>query len=93
MKILKQLLEILREFEELIHNDDFEQFTIDFVQNEEMYINENVDEGNLTDIQCSDLLGSVNYQIGCILDIMKEGKDKNLFLNLRHRIRNEIGEM
>lgn len=86
MKELQKLLEIFRDFETIIHQEEFSQFTIDFIQNEEMHINKSLDCYNLTDVQIDDLIASYIYQIDNILDIIKNGKDCTLFYDLKSNI-------
>ena len=88
MKKLEELLEIFRDFEAIIHQQEFSQFTIDFIQNEEMHVNESLDCYNLTDVQINDLIASYIYQIDNILDIIKNGKDGALFYDLKSNIEN-----
>lgn len=83
MKKLETLLEIFRDFEQIIHQEQYSQFTIDFIQNEEMYVNEMLDEDSLTDLQIEDLKASYIYQIDNVLAIIKNGKDCTLFYDLK----------
>lgn len=86
MKKLEELLEVFKDFEAVIHQQEFSQFTIDFIQNEEMHVNESVDCYNLTDLQIDDLIASYIYEIDNILDIIKNGKDCTLFYDLKANI-------
>ena len=94
MEILRQLLEILRNFEKKVSETNYEQFTIDFVQNNETHINDIISIGELegfgeyAERTESDLIGSLVYDVSCILDIIKDGKDKELFIELEKAIEN-----
>lgn len=66
---------------------DFSQFTIDTIEYfEEQVGNEELHEEpeKLGSIQ--DLIGSISYHTGNILEIIKEGKDKELFTELSEEI-------
>jgi hypothetical protein len=57
----------------------YEQFLIDFVQEElESY---EIPEG----LDINEDNGALAYKIGTILEIIKEGKTKNLFLKFRNK--------
>ena len=86
MKKLETLLEIFRDFETIIHQEEYSQFTIDFIQNEEMYINENLEDNYLSELQVNDLISSYVYQIDNILAIIKNGKDCTLFFDLKSNL-------
>ena len=94
MEKLKEVLEVLRKFEGKVHESSFEQFTIDFVQNNESHINDVISVGELewfgeyAERTESDLIGSLIYDVSCILDIIKEGKDKELFVEFQKQIEN-----
>lgn len=85
MKRLQELLEIFRDFEIIIHQEEFSQFTIDFIQDTESKINYEMDE-DLSDSAIEDLIGSIQYQTVNVLDIIKDGKDKDLFSDLEKNI-------
>jgi len=83
MKKLETLLEIFRDFETIIHQEEYSQFTIDFIQNEEMHISEQLEDNYLSELQVNDLISSYVYQIDNILAIIKNGKDCTLFFDLK----------
>lgn len=91
---LKNALKVLRDFETKIHVSSFKQFTIDFIQNNESHLNDVVMVGNVdgfgeyADATESDILGTIKYEVDCILDIIKDGKDKELFIELQKQIEN-----
>ena len=80
MKNLELILEIVRTYEDLIHKVEFEQFTIDFFQNTEMRSDAEIEDPDLTESYSEDIIKSVQYDTSCILQIIKEGKGKELFL-------------
>lgn len=94
MDNLKKALNVLRKFEGTIHESNFEQFTIDFVQNKEMELNDVISVGEqegfgeYAERTENDLIGALQYDVSCILDIVKDGKDKFLFENLQREIEN-----
>lgn len=66
---------------------DFSQFTIDTIE----YFEEQVDRDELHEEpeklgSVQDLIGSISYDTGNILEIIKEGKDKELFKELSEDI-------
>ena len=79
MKDLKAILEIVRKYEDSIHKVEFEQFTIDFFQNTEMRLNAEIEDTDLTESYSEDIIKNIQYDTSCILQIIKEGKDKELF--------------
>lgn len=83
--MLKQALEIFRYYEDKIHSFNYEQFTIDFIQNNEVDLNFHIDE-ELEEQRIKDIVGSLHYQTSCILEIIKEGKDKELFEELEKKL-------
>lgn len=83
--MLQQALEIFRYYEDKIHSGNYEQFTIDFVQDNEVDLNFNIDE-ELEEQRIKDIVGSLRYQTSCILGIIKEGKDKELFAELEKKL-------
>lgn len=80
MKNLEAILEIVRKYEDLIHKVEFEQFTIDFFQNTEMKLNNEIEDEDITESYSEDIIKSIQYDTSCILQIIKEGKDKEIFL-------------
>lgn len=94
MEILEQLLDIIRVYEKTIHETEFAQFTIDFIQNTEMRVSNELDEaqtsGDVPQSYVEDIVGAVTYEISTILDVIKEGKDKFLFEQLANKISIEI---
>ena len=88
MEKIKKLLKIVRKFENVIHKSEYEQFTIDFVQNNAIDLISFEDATDLTDQRENDIVGAFHYDVICILDIIKEGKDKKLFVDLENEIEN-----
>ena len=80
MKDLQEILEIVRKYEDLIHKKEYEQFTIDFFQNTEMRLNAEIEDTDLTESYSEDIIKNIQYDTSCILQIIKECKDKELFL-------------
>ena len=71
MDNLKKTLEVLRKFEGIIHESNFEQFTIDFVQNKEMELNDVISVGEQE--------GFGEYVRKCGTPTVKQdGKESNL---------------
>lgn len=83
--MLQQALEIFRYYEGKIHSGNYEQFTIDFVQDNEVDLNFHIDE-ELEEQRIKDIVDSLRYQTSCILGIIKEGKDKELFAELEKKL-------
>ena len=79
MKDLQEILEIVRKYEDLIHKKEYEQFTIDFFQNTEMRLNAEIEDTDLTESYSEDIIKNIQYDTSCILQIIKECKDKELF--------------
>jgi len=69
---------------QVYHNmGDYTQFTIDFFEQAEDAIQDKVDnEEGFSD----DYIGSIIYRIDCILYIAKEGKDKELFTEVKNKL-------
>lgn len=80
MNDLKAILEIVRKYEDLIHKVEFEQFTIDFFQNTEMKLNAEIEDEDLTESYSEDIIKSIQYETSCILQIIKDSPDKEIFL-------------
>ena len=80
MKNLELILEIVRTYEDLIHKVEFEQFTIDFFQNTEMKLNAEIEDEDMTESYSEDIIKSIQYDTSCILQIIKESPDKEIFL-------------
>ena len=83
--MLKQALEIFRYYEDKIHSGNYEQFTIDFIQDNEVDLNDYIEEEK-NERRIKDIIGSLHYQTSCILKIIKEGKDKELFTELEKKL-------
>ncbi len=85
MNSLKKLLEILRKYESIIHASEYSQFTIDFIQDNESDIDDVEEQERFGKYAArieNDLIGAFQYQVSNILDIIKDGKDKDLFIEL-----------
>jgi len=61
----------------------YTQFTIDFLQDAEDAIQDQID--NEEELSQSHI-DSIIYQIDCILDIAKEGEDKKLFEDVKSKL-------
>lgn len=87
MRNIKKLYKVIIDCEEIVQlSNEYEQFTIDFFQNTEMGLNVEIDE-DITETHGEDLIGNTQYEVSCILDIIKDGKDKDLFLQLENKIK------
>lgn len=62
---------------------DYTQFTIDFFEDAEDAIQDQIDN---EEEFSNESLGSIIYRIDCILDIAKEGKDKELFTEVKNKL-------
>lgn len=72
---------LLQKYDAIVYRQmkDYSQFTIDFIEN------------NLQDLEYSEsnestLIESLIYQINNILDIIVDGKDKDLFIDLKNNL-------
>ena len=83
--MLQQALEIFMYYEYKIHSGSYEQFTIDFIQDNEVDLNDYIEEEK-NERRIKDIIGSLHYQTSCILEIIKEGKDKELFAELEKKL-------
>lgn len=83
--MLQQALEIFRYYEDKIYSGNYEQFTIDFIQNTEVDLNDYIEE-EMSERRIKDIIGSLHYQTSCILEIIREGKDKELFAELEKKL-------
>ena len=72
---------LLQKFEKRIFYQmkDYSQFTIDFIEN-------NINDLEYSESNESTLIGSLIYQINNILDIIVDGKDKDLFIDLKNNL-------
>ena len=86
MENLQLILKVLRKYEGLIHESEYSQFTIDFIQNNEMDVDAIIDDGDQTVSYIEDVIKAFQYDVSCILEIVKEGKDKELFESLEKDI-------
>ena len=66
---------------------DFSQFTIDTIEYFEEQVNRDELHEEPEKLGCvQDLIGSISYDTGNILEIIQEGKDKELFKELSEDI-------
>lgn len=86
MKKIQELLKMFRDFESIIHQTEYSQFTIDFIQDTGSKIDYEMEE-DLSDSAIEDLIGSIKYETVNVLNIIKEGKDKELFLVIENNIK------
>lgn len=82
---LDEALQIFRSYEDKIFSGNYEQFTIDFIQNTEVDLNDYIEEEK-NERRIKDIIGSLHYQTSCILEIIKEGNDKELFTELNQKL-------
>lgn len=71
-------LEILRKYEAIIHKSEYAQIVIDLIQDAVMIFEDVSEEG----ISEQDIEGSLRYRISILIDVMKDGKDKDLLTDL-----------
>ena len=83
--MLQQVLEIFRYYEDKIYNGDYEQFTIDFMQDNNVDLNDYIEEEK-NERRTKVIISSLHYKIRCILKIIREGKDKELFAELEKKL-------
>lgn len=71
--------EILEFFEDKVQYGDYSQFTTDFIQDR---FNDLLE----MDIPEEDMKKSLSYEVDNILEVLKEGKDKEFFKNLKKNL-------
>ena len=85
-KQLKKLYAIVIAFEDKVQDYEYLQFTIDFFQNAEMKLNIEIDTDS-PDSHIESLIGDLQYDLSCVLEFVKDGKDKDLFLEFEQEIK------
>ena len=86
--MLEEIIAIIKQYESRTFYKmvDYSQFTIDAIEEVDLMLND--DEAEFHENEISELIGGIAYQIGTIIDVLKEGADKELFQDLLHDIRN-----
>lgn len=80
----EQILKFVRTADHTIYSNmqDFSQFTIDFFENLRSDLEESADteeEDTINGSPARDFVGSMSYNAENIIEICKDGKDKELF--------------
>lgn len=74
---MKNIEEILQHYESVIYKDmdKYCQFTIDYIDDAIIDLPEEPEE-------LEDCLGGYSYRIENVIEVLKDGIDKNLFINI-----------
>lgn len=79
-KIAEKIQASLLKNSESIEKSLDEYFSIDFFQNTGMKLNEEIEDEELSESYSEDIIKSIQYDTSCILQIIKECPDKEIFL-------------
>ena len=90
--MLEEIIAIIKQYESRTFYKmvNYSQFTIDAIEEIDLMLNDDETEfhENEGSGSVSELIGGIAYQVGTIIDVLKEGADKELFQDLLHDIRN-----
>lgn len=83
--MIKTVNEIFKTYNQMVYYrmSDYTQFTLDFLEEAESEIQDKIDD---EEEFSNERLGSMIYKIDCIIDIAKDGKDKELFIELKNKL-------